>query len=214
VSTLPNPRLQRTRAAFLLKSVLGERSSFGGNRRAPLSRQPLGGTQAIAVFPKVALMGCLLLTSMACRHRYFTSPSTAMEPTIKRGEQFRMTPLGREDLASIRVGDIVVFRRVDKPAELLVKRVVGIGGDAVEIRDKRLIRNGAAQEEPYVAHVDPYLYSVEAGDTGLRRDQMARREIKAGYLFVLGDNRDNSLDSRTWGDIPVDSVLGRVVLSH
>ena len=111
-------------------------------------------------------------------------------------------------------GDVVVFPAPNKPTDFLVKRVIGVGGDTVEIRDKRLFRNGVAPEEPYVRHLDSSLYSDAEGTTGFRRDQMAPRQVTPGYLFVLGDNRDNSLDSRFWGDIRADSVLGRVVLAQ
>jgi signal peptidase I len=155
--------------------------------------------------------GAMLFAATACRDRYFICPTAAMEPTIKVGQRIRMSPLDASGRESIRHGDILVFRSPRDSSVLLAKRVIAMGGDRVEIRDKELFLNDRRMHEPYVIHIDANVSrDTRLHPTSLARDQMAPREIPKGYLFVLGDNRDNSLDSRYWGDVPLDAVLGRV----
>ncbi len=157
---------------------------------------------------RAARIVVLILAAAACRGRSFVVPTTSMEPTIKRGEQIRMEPLGEEPL---RRGDLVVYRMNGKADELQVKRVVALGGDRVAIQSKRVILNGQPIDEPFVVHVDPDTFEPGAPFPQLpARDQMPERTVKEGYVLLLGDNRDNSVDSRFFGDVPVSDVVGRV----
>jgi signal peptidase I len=133
-----------------------------------------------------------------------------MEPTIKRGERFRMTPLDLEGRRSLKRGDIVVFRMPGKPGTLQVRRIVALAGDRIEIKSKHLFVNGTEPAEPYVTHSDYLLFEGVARPEGLVRDQLSLRQIPTGRVFLLGDNRDNSLDSRFFGDVAVEDILGRV----
>jgi signal peptidase I len=122
-------------------------------------------------------------------------------------------------------GDVVVFLPPHDPRKNYVKRIVGLGGDTLEMRDKVLLRNGVPQDEPYVRHTDP------AGDhpdprMGWQLDHLVDRRltrrtyrpsrdnwgplvVPAGKLFALGDNRDRSEDSRYWGFLDAEAVKGR-----
>ncbi len=80
--------------------------------------------------------------------------------------------------------------------EDLIKRVIAVGGDRLEIRNNRVLVNGVALDEPYL-------------EVGYRMRDMAPFYIPYGYLWVMGDNRDNSQDSRRFGAIPVEDVVGR-----
>lgn len=125
-----------------------------------------------------------------------------------------------------RDGDIVVFDSSEEPGLKIVKRVVGVPGDTVRMHAGRLYRNGHRLVEPYVIHEDSSL-SVDPGYRNEMRAWQARHYIggdTAGYapdleewgplvvppdsLFVMGDNRDDSYDSRFWGFLPRDHVLG------
>ena len=106
---------------------------------------------------------------------------------------------------SIHRGDIIVFRYPKNPADTYLKRVAAVGGDTLEIRDGVVYVNSRPVIEPYVVHSFPAYASHE---------QMAARVIPQNKLFVMGDNRDNSSDSREWGLVPEKNVLGEPMVVY
>ncbi len=112
----------------------------------------------------------------------------------------------------IRRGDVVVFRGPEEPGRDLIKRAVALPGETLEIRGKRLYVDGAAQEEPWAVHRDPAVLSGPASVRG--RDELAPRRLPADAFFALGDNRDDSRDSRAWGPVPVGHVRGRALFVY
>jgi signal peptidase I len=117
----------------------------------------------------------------------------------------------------IQRGHIVVFKFPEEPGRDFIKRVIGLPGETVEIRDKQVQINGKALEEPYVRFLEPPLrrddpeYALR-GDRD--RDNWGPRVVPPGHLLVLGDNRDNSRDSRYWGFLPIDQVKGRALMVY
>jgi len=128
--------------------------------------------------------------------------------------------------STIRTGDVAAFRYPLDPKQVQIKRVVGSAGDRVKIVDKLLYRNGVPLEEAYVRHVfpqmEPYRDNFPAKPSGPVFDtgrEMLARNVANGEIvvperkyFVLGDNRDNSLDSRYWGFIEDSDILGKPLL--
>lgn len=114
---------------------------------------------------------------------------------------------------NIRRGDLVAYRLQSYG---VVKRAVAFAGEIVEIRDKRLSVNGKEIAEPYAIHEDAQIYPREAvlPEPYHSRDQFGPLTIPPGMLFVLGDNRDHSNDSRYHGPIVMNDVVGRVVLIY
>jgi signal peptidase I len=121
-------------------------------------------------------------------------------------------------------GDVVVFRPPHDPHRVYVKRVVGVPGDTLEMRQKELYLNGVRQEEPYASHVDGRGDAVHPGMNWQSdflaaarpawkyepsRDNWGPLVVPGDKYFVLGDNRDNSEDSRYWGFIGRRDVRGR-----
>jgi signal peptidase I len=130
----------------------------------------------------------------------FYIPSGSMVPTLKVGERvfvnkfiYRFTEPKR--------GDIIVFRDVEGTDEDLIKRVVGLPGDEVAVQNGVLILNGEPQEEPYVNQrfPDDSFY----GPT----------KVPEGKVFVMGDNRSNSADSRVFGPVPMENIAGEAFVS-
>jgi signal peptidase I len=148
--------------------------------------------------------GALSATLIAQRARYFGyepffTPTESMSPTIERNETF-MVDTWRYRHHSPSNGEIVVLEKPDQPGIKYVKRIVGVPGDRIEARDAVLYRNGEAVAEPYLHALSPY--------TAYGRE-FAPTLVGPGQVFVLGDYRDNSLDSRAWGPIPIDHLHGR-----
>lgn len=99
-------------------------------------------------------------------------------------------------------GDVIIFPYPNDPEVDYIKRVIGVPGDVIEVRDKRLYRNGKPVKEDYVVHTDPD--GVE-----LVRDNYGPVTVPPEKYFVMGDNRDNSLDSRFWGFVDRDSIKAK-----
>ncbi len=113
-------------------------------------------------------------------------------------------------------GDVVVFKFPEDPRRDFIKRCVAVAGDHVEMRSKTLFVNGVPVDEPYVVHKDPRVFRdlPEEPSRNRMRDNIPPLVVPEGALFCLGDNRDNSLDSRFWGPVPLSYVKGRAVLIY
>lgn len=131
----------------------------------------------------------------------FSIPSESMESTLEIGDRLMIEKVSHR-LSSIDRGDIVVFRRppeIPGTTEELIKRVIGVGGDSVQGLNGTIYVNGEAQDEPYINEA-PF------GDFG-------PLTVPDDELFVMGDNRDRSLDSRVFGTISTDTVRGTAFLT-
>lgn len=106
--------------------------------------------------------------------------------------------------------EIVVFTYpIDKKLDF-IKRVIGLPGDTVEIINKKVFVNGKPLEEPYVQFTDNEIYPKEISP----RDNFGPIKVPSGQLFVLGDNRDQSYDSRFWGFVPISSLKGKALIIY
>jgi len=124
-------------------------------------------------------------------------------------------------IADIRRKDVIVFKFPQDPSRDFIKRVIGLPGDTVELRSKRVFINGKALDEPYVYYLEdppPLPQEMEtSGDgqgSGDPRVQYGPVTVPAGQYFVMGDNRDNSEDSRYWGFMPRENVKGRALVIY
>jgi signal peptidase I len=134
----------------------------------------------------------------------FTIPASSMEPTILAGDRILVDR--REQAGNPRRGDLIVFEYPGDVSKYFMKRVVAIGGDTVEIKDKQLIVNGNPMKEQYVIYGDHDV--LPAGRSP--RDNLGPLIIPADSYFVLGDNRDRSLDSRFFGIVHKSRIKGTV----
>jgi signal peptidase I len=107
-------------------------------------------------------------------------------------------------------GDVIVFVYPEDRSKDFIKRVVAIGGDTVEIRDKRLIVNGKPVKDPHAHYFSNIVYPAET----VPRDNLRAIKVPEGTLFVMGDNRDHSHDSRFWGFVPIEDVKGEAFVIY
>lgn len=104
-------------------------------------------------------------------------------------------------------GDIIVFKYPENPKRDFIKRVIGIEGDTIESRDKTIYVNGSRLMEPYIQHVDDNTKND-------RRDNFGPVTVPEGKVFVMGDNRDQSYDSRFWGFVDVAQIKGKAMIIY
>lgn len=155
-------------------------------------------------------VAAVFLTLLAFRFLFppYQQQSSSMEPAIRRDDMVFMKRTG-----DVHRGDIVVVRYPLNKKTSLIKRVIGMPCDVVEIRAKQLILNGKPIEEPYVIHDDAKTYSgPDLKEPYRSRDYFGPYTVLSGEYFLLGDNREHSSDSRYWGAVPSWDVRGRVVL--
>jgi signal peptidase I len=157
----------------------------------------------------------------------FKIPTGSMENNLLIGDHLLVNkfvfgpdggPIERAVLPErpIRRGDIIVFKYPEDPERDFIKRVIGLPGDTLEVRDKRVFINGQRLEEPYVHYLEPPRAMSAASEVTSYdlRERYGPVKIPADKLFVMGDNRDNSQDSRYWGMLPRDYVKGRALMIY
>jgi len=111
-------------------------------------------------------------------------------------------------LATVKRGDIIAFRYPKDPDITFLKRVIAVAGERVEIRNDVLFVNGQRLNEPYVVH------SKRSRQASGYHESMAPLTVPAGHMFVMGDNRDDSEDSRYFGPVPLANIVGEPVLIY
>jgi len=174
----------------------------------------------------VAVILALFIRTFAVQA--FKIPTGSMEPNLLIGDHLLVNKLvyspslGPLEGAlfgkrSIERGHVVVFKFPEDPTRDFIKRVIGLPGETIEIRNKHVFVDGKGIEEPYAHFLEATLRPDDpefshAGD-GIR-DAWGPQTVPAGQLLVLGDNRDNSRDSRFWGFLPVNQVKGRALLVY
>ena len=115
-------------------------------------------------------------------------------------------------LRQIRRGDIVVFKYPEQPERDFIKRVIGLPGETLELKNKKVYINDKPLDEPYVHFLVPP--DEESGGDFDVRVRYGPVTVPAGHYFMMGDNRDNSQDSRYWGFLPRDYIKGRALMIY
>jgi signal peptidase I len=154
-------------------------------------------------------------------------PTGSMENNLLIGDHllvnkfvFAPTVTGVERAAlpidPIRRGDIIVFKYPEEPERDFIKRVIGLPGETIELREKKVYVDGQPLDEPYAHYLQPAgtlseFHEVTSFDV---RERYGPVTVPPGHYFVMGDNRDNSQDSRYWGLLPRHYVKGRALLIY
>jgi signal peptidase I len=196
-----------------------------GNTDWLTSLQSLLATVVIAVF---------VITYVV---QAFQIPSVSMENTLLIGDYLLVDKLCYGGSGSflvpyrpIRRGDIIVFHYPVNPSQHFVKRVIGVPGDRIHLVNKRVFVNGTPLPEPYVRYFKPErnffrddFPRLDVLDPGINADwwvQMPKLVedgqliVPEGHYFAMGDNRDDSSDSRYWGFVPRENIVGRPLLIY
>jgi signal peptidase I len=212
-----------------LPTVVEHRMSSEVNRAAAARREP--GPRAVEAPRRtgfalvreygqalvVALLLALFIRSFVVQA--FKIPSGSMLPTLQIGDHIlvnkfvygvRVPIFGNELLhvSEPHRGDVVVFVYPEDSQKDFIKRVVAVAGDSVEVRAKKLYVNGKRPE-------DPHAHFVEGEGRLLSpRDNYGPFTVPPGNVFVMGDNRDRSYDSRFWGPVSLDKIKGKAFLIY
>ncbi|HEX8921744.1 MAG TPA: signal peptidase I [Pyrinomonadaceae bacterium] len=125
---------------------------------------------------------------------------TSMLPGIRDGDRLTVERFGEGEKLSLNRGEVIAFWYPDDPSKSYIKRLIGLPGETVEIREGAVFINGNKLEEPY----------VEA-QRNLSKASKPPEQVKAHYYYVLGDNRDASSDSRYWGLVPEKYIYAKVI---
>lgn len=141
----------------------------------------------------------------------FKIPSGSMKPTLLIGDHLLVNKFIYK-FGEPNRGDIIVFKYPDDPSRNFIKRIIGVGGDTIQIRDKIIYINGEPQDELYIQHVDSKIYPSEYSP----RDNFGPITVAPNSYFMMGDNRDSSLDSRFWKNRFVNrrAIVGKAFIIY
>jgi len=207
-------------------------STVRERRAAPKSQ----GFGKIAQEWAVTLLMFLFVTTTLVQA--YVVPTGSMEGNILVGDHMLVDKVGFENGGNnwssyvlphreVKRGDIVAFRYPEDVRQTFVKRVIGLPGDRIRLENKRVIRNGQKLDEPYAQfsrgiddYRDNFPTAPEFSTLGGGREMFASHVqngeviVPQDTLFVLGDNRDNSLDSRYWGFVPANYLVGKPLVIY
>jgi signal peptidase I len=192
---------------------------------APPPRREFQKSTAREYFESIVIAVILALFIRTFVVQAFKIPTGSMEENLLIGDhllvnKFVFGPSGAERAVlpikdAVR-GDVVVFKYPEEPERDFIKRVIGLPGETVEVKEKKVYINGTALDEPYAHYLQPpsstsHLDEVTSLDV---RERYGPVTVPAESYFVMGDNRDNSQDSRYWGFLPRSYIKGKALVIY
>jgi len=156
----------------------------------------------------------------------FKIPTGSMENNLLIGDHLLVNkfvygpaPTGIErtllPIGTITRGEVLVFKYPEQPDRDFIKRVIGLPGETLEVRQKKVYINGKPLDEPYTHFLTAPTGSAFHEETSFDvREQYGPVTVPPGHYFMMGDNRDNSQDSRYWGFLPRENIKGRALLIY
>jgi signal peptidase I len=192
-----------------------------GDAEAPAAKPPRSTTRSVVEW--IAVIGGALVVALVIKTfliQAFYIPSGSMEPTLDVGDRVLVNKLSYR-LHDVNRGDLVVFEANEGAGDCgqpvseaaasaseegikdLIKRVIALPGETIDLRDNRIVIDGRVLEEPYIAS------DVPTAPTGSIEFPF---EVPEGCVFVMGDNRTDSRDSRIFGPIDEDQIVGRAFI--
>jgi signal peptidase I len=187
---------------FVIKDAFESAEKINGTNEKLLEQ----GSKSVRAFVIIVLLLHLVPFPEIIKVHFIKAykfPSGSMIPSLLIGDHILIDKTSKD---SIKRGDIIVFKYPENPNKDFIKRVVAVEGDVVELRDKVIYINGKQTYEPYAQHTDNSIRPMGVEP----RDNFGPITIPPNKFFVMGDNRDQSYDSRYWGYVPQENVKGRV----
>jgi signal peptidase I len=158
------------------------------------SKEPGGLRRFLLDLLETILLAAVLFIGINAVSARIRVESISMQPTLYEGDFVIVNKLAYK-LGTPSRGDIIIFHAPPDPTgEPYIKRVIGLPGDTVEVKAGKVYINGVPLREPYIKAAPDYQEAYH---------------VSAGSLFVLGDNRNNSSDSHSWGPVPIQNVIGK-----
>jgi signal peptidase I len=168
----------------------------------------------------IALVIALLVRGFVIQA--FKIPSSSMEPTLLIGDQLLVnrlsyvvkipfTDIVLANLGKPKRGDVIVFRFPQDHSKDFIKRVIGTEGDTIEIKDKVIYLNGQLMKDPHAHFAEDRIFPK---NPDVPRDNVGPFTVPKNSYFVMGDNRDRSLDSRFWGFVKTEELVGRALITY
>ena len=193
------------------------------DRPQPAAGDPYRKSTAREYFESIVIAVILALFVRTWVVEAFTIPTGSMEHNLLVGDyllvnKFVLAPAlsGAERLllpqGTVARGDIIVFKFPRDPDRDFIKRVIGLPGETLEVREGEVYIDGGALDEPWLRQ--PGTASAAGAAVIPRRDNHGPVAIPAGHYFMMGDNRGNSEDSRVWGPLPHDHIKGRAAVLY
>jgi len=188
---------------FLLLFIIGE-AFFAAIKKNDFILKPYNKWYIylliILLINSTILIPTNFLTNKVLGFSAYKMPTGSMEPTLSIGDYlvadlkyFKKNKLQREDL--------VVLQSPENPAKIFIKRIIALEGEKIEIKSKQVYIDDIPFPEGYKVHLDNKVYPG--------RDNFGPVIVLSGHCFVLGDNRDKSMDSRHWGFLPLRNIKGK-----
>jgi signal peptidase I len=191
------------------------------------AKEPFKKSTVREYFESIVIAVILALFIRTFVVQAFKIPTGSMEENLLIGDHllvnkfvFGPTANGAErallPTREIKRRDVIVFKYPEEPERDFIKRVIGLPGETVELKEKKVYINGKALDEPYVHYLLPPTTGGEFHEeTSFDvRERYGPVTVPANQYFVMGDNRDNSQDSRYWGFLPRDYIKGRAVVIY
>jgi signal peptidase I len=225
------------RAVDRTKAVVADKAEESGNQTDTSSNvRPAEPPRGFVAEWTVTII--LLLFGTTTLVQAFVIPTGSMEDTLLVGDHLLVDKLAFAPGGSVTKnllpysdvhrGDIIVFRYPIDIKQTFVKRAMGVAGDRIRLENKKVFLNGHLLSEPYVVHKLDYIDSYRDNfptdpNTPLYppAQTMLERNVKngevivpPGYIFAMGDNRDQSLDSRYWGFVPRENIIGKPLIIY
>jgi signal peptidase I len=166
----------------------------------PAKTKAKGKSAIREIFESVAIAILLAILIRMFVFQPFYIPSESMVPSLQVGDRIIVSKLNYH-FSEPQRGDVMVFKFPLDPSRDFVKRTIGIGGESLAIRDSNLYINGRQVQEDYLP-------------AGLTFADFGPEPVPVGSYFMMGDNRNNSDDSRVWGALPEENIIGKAVLIY
>jgi len=186
---------------------------------ANMTKKPKSKIQEYAEAIIIAILIAFFIRTFVVQA--FKIPSGSMKPTLLIGDHILVSkfiygvkiPYFRKTLIPVRDpqrGEIIVFIYPEDRSKDFIKRVIGVGGDTIEIRNKKIFLNGMPYEDKHGVYVDDFVIPGAIQP----RDNFGPVTVPKGTVFAMGDNRDQSYDSRFWGFVDLKDVMGKAYIIY